>query len=209
MDNTPELVTSELPAEVEKMEAALRRGREEMAAQASAAAAVQDDLFVDARPVSGAQDIREVDLEIDLENVGPVNLPYNDMMDQIPQLYDVDVTHTRDRHGRHYWNFDDRRRMPLLVVAFRTKQKNWLCCVNDVIISLPAFLSIVSAQSVAGPRREFGAPPGMPPAEQLQCRASTGDIIAIPHATIPQLMAALQNIPADPENDGVPVAPTA
>lgn len=184
------------------MEAALLRERQERAAQAARdaqiAAAINDDLFCDSHPVSeiDAADIKELDLDLD------VKLNMNaDIMDQNVQLYDVEAAHTRDRHGRQFWSFDDRRRMPLLVVTFRSTEGNWLCLVNDVLMPLRKFLNIVEAQAAPVQRREFGAPPGLPVStDQLLCVTGIGEKITIPHASVAQLMKALQTVPQNPDN---------
>lgn len=194
--DAPQLITSEIPEEVTRMEAALLRERQERAAQASRdaqiAAAINDDIFCDAHPVSDidSNEIKELDIDI--------NLNMNaDMMDQNVQLYDVEAAHTCDRHGRHFWSFDDRRRMPLLVIVFRTKTGNLLCLANDVLMSLEDFLYITHAQVAPAQRREFGAPPGLPSTDQLHCTTSKGEKFTIPHASVAQLMMALQTVPAD------------
>lgn len=189
--DTPQLVTTEIPEEVARMEAALQRERAAVARDAQIAAAIDQDVFLDARPVS--EDLDDVkDLEVDVNLNG-------DMMDQNVQLYDIDVAHTCDRHGRHFWSFDDRRRMPLLVIAFATKAGKQLCLVNDVLISLEKFLDIIHAQAAPAQRREFGAPPGLPSTDQLHCVTASGDKFTIPHASVAQLMMALQTIPAEPK----------
>jgi hypothetical protein len=196
---TPELVTTELPEELERMAAAIQRAKEERAV----AAAIEQDIFLEPVSLGTSCDIKDVDVDLNFNNE-------NDLIDQNLHLYDVDATHTRDRHGRHYWNFDDRRRMPLLVIAFRTKGGAWLCTVNDVIMRLDKFLSITDAQAAPVQRREFGAPPTVPSStEQLLCNSGDGERFAIPYASVSQLMMALQMIPVDPENDGVPRNPTA
>ena len=191
---TPLLEMTEIPEEVSRMEAALQRERQDRAAQAArdaqVAAAIDQDVFFEARPVSDEiEDIKDLDVDVNLNG---------DMMDQNVQLYDIDVAHTRDRHGRHFWSFDDRRRMPLLVIGFRTKTGQWLCLINDVLMPLATFLDIAHAQAAPAQRREFGAPPGLPNTDQLLCATSKGDKLTIPHASVAQLMMALQTVPADP-----------
>ena len=197
--DAPQLVTTEIPEEVARMEAALLRERQERAAQAARdaqiAAAINEDIFCDARPVSDidAGEIKELDID--------VNLNMNaDIMDQNVQLYDVEAAHTRDPNGRHFWSFDDRRRMPLLVIAFRSTAGHWLCIVNDVLMPLQKFLNIAEAQAAPVQRREFGAPPGLPSTDQLLCVTATGEKITIPHASVAQLMKALHTVPTSPEN---------
>ncbi len=186
---------TEIPEEVIRMEATLQRERQERATTAARdaeiVAAIDQDVFVDAHPVSGeisTDDIKDLDIDLNLNG---------DIMDQNIQLYDIDVAYTRDRHGRHFWSFDDRRRMPLLVIAFRTKSDKQLCLVNDVLVSLEKFLDIIHGQAVVAPRREFGAPPGLPSTDQIHCVTSSGDKITLPHASVAQLMMALQTVPAE------------
>lgn len=194
--DAPHLITTEIPEEVTRMEASLLRERQERAARdAQMAAAINDDIFCDARPVSDidAAEIKELDIDI--------NLNMNaDIMEQNVQLYDVETAHTRDRHGRHFWSFDDRRRMPLLVIAFRATAGHWLCLVNDILMPLQKFLRITEAQTAPVQRREFGTPPGLPNTEQLQCITNTDEKVTIPHASVAQLIKALQTVPTNPEN---------
>ena len=198
--DAPHIVTTEIPEEVARMESSLLRERQERATQAARdaqiVAAIDQDIFLDVRPVSEIDSAEIKELDID------VNLNMNaDIMDQNIQLYDVDAAHTCDCHGRHFWSFDDRRRMPLLIVTFRSTESNWLCLVNDVMMPLRKFLNIVEAQAAPVQRREFGAPPGLPvSSDHLLCVTANGEKITIPHASVSQLMKALQTVPLNPNN---------
>lgn len=187
---TPLLETTEIPEEVIRMEASLVRER-----AAAMTASINDDIFCDTQPVSDIDSSEIKDLNID------INLNMNaDMMEQNVQLYDVESAHTCDRYGRHFWSFDDRRRMPLLIIAFRATTGIWLCLVNDVLVPLQKFLGITEAQVAPIQRREFGTPPGLPGADQLLCVTAAGEKVTIPHASVAQLMKALQTVSVNPEN---------
>lgn len=206
--DAPHLVTTEIPEEVARMEAALQRERQERAAQASrdaqVAAAINDDLFFDAEPVScGAPITITGSMSTPLEDIKDIDVDLysnKEIIDQNIQDYDIEVSHSRDHRGKHYWCFDDRHTVPFVVIAFRTRQGKWLCIINDNIIPLAKFLSISEVRLGPAQRREFGAPASAPVQKILLCKTSSGEDLTIQHATVAHVTAALQVISDDPDD---------
>lgn len=199
--DTPQLVTTEIPEEIARMEIALQRERQERAI----AAAINSDIFFDAEPVSGGDapitvsgmtstpldDIKDIDVDL---------YSNKDIIDQNKHTYDIEIAHSRDHRGRHYWCFDDRVTPPFVIITFRTRRNTWMCIINDNIMALSKFLSITEVQLGAPLRREFGAPSGMPVLKNLICKTSNGEEFTIQYASIKHIAAALQSIPEDPDS---------
>jgi hypothetical protein len=203
---TPELVTTEIPEEVMRMEAALQRERQGRAANAARdaeiAAAINNDIFFDMEPVSGGapitvsgmsstplDDIKDIDVDL---------YSNKDIIDQSKHTYNIEVTHSLDHNGNHYWCFDDRVTQPFVIITFRTRKNVWMCIINDNVMPLSKFLSITDIQIGAPLRREFGAPANSPVMKSLICKTSNNEEFTIQYAYTRHIVAALQNIPEDP-----------
>jgi hypothetical protein len=210
--DAPQLVTTEIPEEVARMEAALQRERQERAATAARdaqiAAAINNDLFFDAEPVSMGAPISitgamstPLDILDDVKDIDVDIYSNKEVIDQNKENYNIEISHSRDHRGKHYWCFDDRHAMPFVIIAFRTRQNKWLCIINDNIMPLSKFLSISEVRLGAQQRREFGAPATAPTLRTLICKTSTGEELTFHQASVGHIMAALQTISEDPDAD--------
>ena len=179
MEDIPQLVMNELPDEMARMEAALAAAREAIYTPRD------------------SPEIREVDIngygDDSGDGFGSTPLFNIDALAQGMEMYTIDVEGRMDRHGRIFFQFDDRRQMPLLVVLFQSAAGRWLTTVNDVLMPLDTFHSIVYAHAVvkSGNGNGGGGPALLPSAQSLVCKTVAGAEFVIPHATVPQLMRAL------------------
>ena len=192
-DTAPQLVLDELPCELERMEAAMAAAKKERDSE-----------------------IREVD--IDFQDAMPlpplsfpVQMPLSFDMDPLTQgiaMYNIYTEYRVDRDGRHFWQFDDRRQIPLLVVVFKSAASGtWLATVNDEMMPLSAFLSITYAGAAAAGGGQQGH--GQPMFTSVVCKTSGSELFRIPNTTVAHIMKALGTITqpqesAPPQQQGGP-----
>lgn len=188
-DTAPQLVLDELPCELERMEAAMAAAKKERDA-----------------------DIREVDIDFHdaMPPSFPMQVPLSFDMDPLTQgiaMYNIYTEYRVDRDGRHFWQFDDRRQIPLLVVVFKSAASGtWLATVNDEMMPLSTFLSITyagAAGSAAGGQQGHSQQ-GLPMFTSVVCKTSGSEVFRIPNTTVAHIMKALGTITPPRESEPAP-----